>query len=106
MLEPADVGSFARPKCKLRSRDGPITSAMANLACFAAGLAAQGAKVLGRMFTFGEWLHGLFQLPAVKDGDLLLGLAGLGAVSFHLLDNVKARLDIAEDNVFVVQPKG
>ncbi|KNC33742.1 hypothetical protein FF38_09079 [Lucilia cuprina] len=46
------------------------------------------------------------QSTTVGDNNLLVCLAGLGAVTFDLLNNIHAFNDLTEDNVFVVQPSG
>lgn len=46
------------------------------------------------------------QSTTVSNNNLLVCLAGLGAITFNLLDNFHAFNDLTEDNVFVVQPGG
>jgi hypothetical protein len=48
----------------------------------------------------------LLTLAAVSNGDLLGGLAALGAIGLDLLDDLHALDDLPEDDVFAVQPMG
>lgn len=46
------------------------------------------------------------ELAAVSDDDAGLGAAALAALRLHLLDDVHALDDLAEDDVLVVEPRG
>lgn len=48
----------------------------------------------------------LGELPAVGDGDLLAGLAVLGAAALHGLHHVHPLLHAAEHHVLAIQPGG
>lgn len=46
------------------------------------------------------------QLSTVGDGELLVGLARIGAIGFHLADDIHAFDDFTEDDMFLVEPRG